>query len=161
MLRSVRWVGVLAVLACALGVKAEFLVNTSTDGDQRDPAVAMTGDGAFVVVWRGLDGDSGGIRARSFLSEDVPLGSEYTVNSAASGSQSNPCVAMDAAGNYAVAWTTPGSDGYEDVVFRRMSLSGIPLSVESRVNGYVTNRQIRPAIGMGSSDEFTIVWESN
>ena len=45
----------------------EFLVNTITNGDQRDPAIAALTDGGFVVTWtREFSSDDLDIRGRAF-----------------------------------------------------------------------------------------------
>jgi hypothetical protein len=55
------------------GLGEEFLVNTTTNQDQRIPSVASKGDLGFVVAWsrRGAD-DSTGVFARSFNRPTVP-----------------------------------------------------------------------------------------
>lgn len=64
------WNGVIAQRFDAAGVAIgeEFIVNTTTEGQQYNPQVQVLADGSYVVVWRsdGQDGDSGGIFAQTF-----------------------------------------------------------------------------------------------
>ncbi|MCH9829044.1 MAG: DUF11 domain-containing protein [Gammaproteobacteria bacterium] len=48
--------------------RTDFVVNTSTEGDQTSPMVAGDADGDFVVVWKGEDqgGESDGIFSRRY-----------------------------------------------------------------------------------------------
>ncbi|MGL5095271.1 MAG: hypothetical protein ACRDD1_06765, partial [Planctomycetia bacterium] len=98
--------GVYAQRYNAAGVAqgAEFRVNTFTTGDQSASAVAMDADGDFVVVWagRGLYGD--GIYARRYNAGGVAQGSEFSVVSNSFGQDWSPMVAMDADGDFVVAW---------------------------------------------------------
>jgi hypothetical protein len=88
---------------------SEFQVNTSTTGQQLDPAVAMDGDGNFFVVWEDLLAPSS-IRGQGFDSGGAVLGTEFQVNAPASNPHS-PSVGSDGAGNFVVVWQSYGS-GY-------------------------------------------------
>ncbi|MGE3817834.1 MAG: DUF4347 domain-containing protein, partial [Isosphaeraceae bacterium] len=104
-------------------VGGEFLVNTYTPSDQTAPAVAMSANGDFVVVWmdRFLDGGVEGIFGQRFNAAGTKLGGQFPVNLTTFGKQMNPDVAMDAAGNFTVVWDSAGqdwSDGQAGVYFR-------------------------------------------
>ena len=110
----------------------EFVVNTTTDGMQRDPIVAMDADGDFVVVWQdesALDGSGFGVFARMFDSLGAPKGDEFQVNIATAGDQRDPHVVCDYMGNFVVTWED-ASGGDFDVKIRRYARDGAPLSGE-------------------------------
>ena len=88
-------------------------VNRYTDNTQAAPAVAMDGDGDFVVAWESLgqDGSQGGIFAQRFDAAGDPLGDWFQVNSYTFGQQRLPEVAMDVDGDFGVVWQ---SDGQSD-----------------------------------------------
>ena len=107
-------------------IGGEVQVNTYTEGDQRNPAVAMDADGDFIVVWESIDGGSGNfnadntydIYARRFSAAGTAREfNEYRVNSELTGHQVNPAVAVDDSGNFAIVWATAGQDFsfYNDV----------------------------------------------
>jgi len=90
----------------------EFRVNTYTTSKQRHAAVAMDSDGDFVVSWwsLGQDGSDYGIYAQQFKASGVPVGNEVRVNLTTTGSQFFPAIAMDADGDFIVAWQSEFQD---------------------------------------------------
>ena len=89
----------------------EFQVNTYTTNNQYDPSVALDDDGGFVVTWssNGQDrGLFGGIFARRFSAAGSPVAAEFQVNAYTIGTQRLPSVALDADGDFVVAWGTSG-----------------------------------------------------
>src|SRR5262249_41410864 len=98
-------------------VGPETLVNTTVAGDQgfftswsgegQVNSVAADANGNYVVVWEGNGvGDSYGVFAQRYLADGTPSGSEFRVNVATAADQVGPVVAMDHAGDFAVAWST-------------------------------------------------------
>jgi len=55
----------------------EFIVNTTTAGDQGSPSIAVLPNGGFIVTWG--DWPSHDIRGRSFASDGSPLSSDFQV----------------------------------------------------------------------------------
>src|SRR5436190_166400 len=97
-------------------VGGEFRVNSYTTNHQTNAAVALDGDGDFVVAWQdgpsgtgdGQDGSSWGIYAQRYNALGVPLGPEFRVNTTTTNAQINPAVSADAAGDFVVAWSQSG-----------------------------------------------------
>ena len=142
---------------------AEFQVNGFITDDQDDPVVAMDADGNFVVAWEsnGPDGSGDGVFARRYDAAGVPQSSWFQVNGFASGSQDNPAVAMDADGDFVVAWDSFGQDGSFDGVFaRRYNAAGVPQGAEFQVNSFTSNQQKDAAVAMDADGDFVVVWES-
>jgi hypothetical protein len=73
----------------------------------------MDADGDFVVAWEsaGQDGYALGVFAQRFDAAGVAQGSEFQVNSFTADSQVRPAAAMDADGDFVVAWDSLGQDG--------------------------------------------------
>lgn len=110
----------LAAMALAQGpVGEEFVVNTTTAGDQDGPKVAMAPDGRFVAVWQEPE-----IRARLFDAAGQPIGDDFQVNADATGEQRAPAVAMHDDGSFLVTWRDLGS-GYEARLF---DAAGTPMT---------------------------------
>jgi len=94
----------------------EFLVNTTTLGDQKWSSVAMDADGDYVITWtsHGNDGSGSGyglgyggewgIFAQRYTAGNIPVGGEIRVNTYTSENQQRPQVAMDADGDFIVTW---------------------------------------------------------
>ena len=92
----------------------EFLVNTFTTFHQKQAAVARDADGDFVVVWTS-DGDpvsrnTFGIVGQRYNAAGVAQGGRFAVNKTLA-VYGFPAIAMDAAGNFAVAWESHDDDG--------------------------------------------------
>jgi hypothetical protein len=142
----------------------EFRVNTTTAGSQRDPAVALDADGDFVVVWTsvGQDGDGGGIYGRRYSAELTARGGEFRINTRTGGHQEAPRVALDAAGDFVVVWTSQGSDGSgAGVAARRYRANGTALGSEFRVNTTTAGTQEAPSVSLDADGDFVVAWHGN
>lgn len=152
-------------------VGQEFQVNTFTSGDQKDPSVAMDENGDFVVVWDSYGGDGAywGVEARKYSANGTPTTStEFTVNSTTAGNQQYPSVAMDATGDFAVAWTssktlyTSPQDGSGAGVFAKYYSADatLPPSSEFQVNTFTSGNQDYPSVAIDDNGDFIVTWES-
>jgi hypothetical protein len=98
--------------ASGVPTTAEFRVNVYTTAAQELPVVAADARGGFVVAWAGAgQGDPGGIFARRYEATGE-VSPEFRVNEATAGEQAGPRVAMDATGDFVVAWTSLDGSGY-------------------------------------------------
>jgi hypothetical protein len=118
--------------------QGEFLINTTTAGDQRRSAVDMDAAGNFVVTWTsaGQDGSGGGIYAQRFDSAGVAVGSEFLVNATTAGDQDYSRVSMNAAGEFVVTWSSFNQDaaGTWGVYAQKYTAAGAVEEAEFRVN---------------------------
>lgn len=142
----------------------EFQVNTYPANDQDSPAVAMGADGRFVVAWQsyGQDGSEYGVFAQRFAADGLPQGGEFRVNTFKAGNQGYPpAIAIDAAGDFVVAWSSQGQDGDGYGVFaRRFHADGTPQGSEFQVNTYTTESQTAGCVAMNPVGELVAVWGS-
>ncbi|MHC4477305.1 MAG: hypothetical protein ACYTEL_16785 [Planctomycetota bacterium] len=151
------------VVAWAIPCRAEFQLNTYTDGDQQYPAIAMGPNGNFVVVWRseGLDGAPPEIYGRRFSASGTPVGDEFQINTtpAVGSTFGDLSVAVDGAGNFVVTWHC-GDGSSEGIAARRYDAQGVPVAGEFLVNTWTDGRQQHPSVAMHDSGEFVITWQS-
>jgi subtilisin-like proprotein convertase family protein len=142
----------------------DFLVNTTTQGTQWRPAVAADPTGDFVVAWAssdGQDGDGSGIYGRRFNAAGQPQGGEFLVNTTTRRSQYNPAVAIDAAGDFVIAWQSNLQDGNGYGVYaQRYNAAGVPQGTEFIANTTTTGDQASPSVGMDPAGNFVIAWSS-
>ena len=131
----------------------EFRVNSATDGDQANAAVAMN-DARRVrrrVGEQGARTASGwGVYARRFDASGAALGGEFRVNSATDGDQTNPSVAMGAVGELRghLVELRPGRRGNPGGSTRSGSTPrGSRLGDEFRVNSATDGDQDEPERG--------------
>ena len=145
----------------------EFRVNTYTTNAQDRPAVTSDASGNFVVVWVSAqqDGSVRGIFGQRYAASGAPLGPEFRVNTYTTSHQRAPDVALDASGNFVVAWSSYTQDGSNYGVFgQRYASSGAPLGPEFRVNTYTTGIRYghsdSSAVTSDALSNFVVVWRS-
>jgi len=151
------------VLACALPAvrAAEVQVNVRTSGSQANPAVALEAAGGSIVVWSShfsAAGRSNDILARRLDPLGGSAGDEFQVNILREGNQTEPAVATNPQGGFAVAWQGPGLDE-EDVFLRLFDPNGTPTTDELLINSRTAGRQIYPSIAMNDA-EIILAWEN-
>lgn len=153
--------GVLARVFNADGSPAgdEFLVNTTTTGNQQSPAVAVGADRRFAVVWESADADGLGVWAQLYDALGQPVGTEVRVNVAETGDQHHPSVMMSDDGSYVVVWQGP--DANADGIHARMNDAlGQPLGDEFLVNTDEAGAQQNPQAAMAGNGFFVVLWQS-
>jgi len=149
--------------AAGVPLGLDFTVNTYASNNQLAPAIAMDPAGDFVIAWDSelKDGSSFGVAARRFNAAAVAQGPEFNVNTFTKGLQFSPAVAMDNAGDFAIAWDSDKQDGSLDGVYvRRYNSAGTALAIELRVNSYTTSVQAAPSIAMDALGDFVVAWDS-
>jgi hypothetical protein len=142
---------------------SEFRVNSITLGVQSDPAIAVDGDGDFVVAYTVQDvGFNRNIYIQCYNGGGVTIGGETRVNTTTVDVQQFPAIAMDAQGDFVVAWQSQNQDGSGSGVYaQRYNAAGVPQGSEVRVNSFTTGQQQSPAIAMDTVGNFVIAWQSD
>jgi hypothetical protein len=141
--------------------------------DQRDPAIATSADGNYVIVGVS-DGTAtdvpyddpanalysqSNIVARRYDRYGNPLSSEFVVNSFLENDQESPDIAMDEYGNFVIVWAGEGELDSQAVYARVFDPYGVPLTGQIRVHEEREGPQWNPTVGMDSSGNFTVVWQ--
>ena len=162
---SDKW-GVYAQQFNADGIKqgAEFRVNTTTTDDQAHASVAMDDDGNFVITWssHNQDGDKWGVYAQLFNAAGVKQGAEFRVNTETGSEQLGSTVAMDADGNFVIAWSSKDQDSDKYGIYaRRFDAAGGALGGEFRVNNSTADDQTAASIAMAADRSFVVTWSSH
>ncbi len=144
---------------------ADFQVNTYTRADQRFPAVAVDGSGAFVVAWQGFLDAPGytndGIHARQFAADGSPRADEFAVSAVSPFDRSRPKIAIDSGGNFAILWV---SDAWyppypaASIQARRFRESGEPLGDEFQASTYAFGSASSPAVASDPDGNFVVAW---
>jgi hypothetical protein len=153
-----------------------MLVNTTVAGSQSRPAVAMDAAGDFVVVWQNQDPDgvATGINGRYFNAKTGQWGQEFSIVTDSSQTPTNPSVAIDTNGNFAVVWqsygqeTTPAGEAPSWGIFgERFVIDGSNASGVSatgsifQVNTFTNLDQVSPTIAMNAAGQFVVAWVSD
>jgi hypothetical protein len=150
-------------------IGGELVVNTYTPNAQYGAQVAVDADGDFVVAWASfaqLDATTD-IFGQRFSSSGSRLGGEFRVNSGAPGDQyflfpPERAIAIDASGDFVVAWNSYEQDGSLDGVFaQRFDSNGAKVAVELQVNVHADDEQSGPAVALAAQGgEFVVAWQS-
>jgi hypothetical protein len=142
---------------------AEFLVNSTVLADQRLPAVAMSGSGAFVIAWEGhgtLGPTFPGIYLQRYDATGTALGTEIAVAGSPLLSVNDVAVAMNASGAFVVAWEENGPAG-RDIAARIYSADGSPIGAAFTVNQTTAANQRQPQLVLDSAGNFAVTWNGN
>ena len=138
----------------------ELKVNTLTEGNQAEPAVATRSSGGFLVVWHGPDGSGNGIFGRAFDAAGQAIGGELQVNDATTYTQAFPRVEMTEEG-FVVIWEGEQQDGDNDGIFARyLGPDGSPMSGEILVNTFTLDAQEKADLTVANDGTLAVVWQS-
>ncbi len=141
----------------------EFQVNTTTAGNQDNPAAAMNLNGRFVVVWESedTDGSGEGIRGRRYDATGAAFGNDFALNTYTTGNQDDPSVAIKFDADFVAVWQSTGQDTDSDGIFaQQFNPSGTTNGAEFQVNTTFVGNQRSPDTALDSSGQFAVVWQS-
>ena len=149
--------------AVALG--GPFALSSDASGFADTPSVAMNASGDFVATFHrenvaGVSGTT--VWARRFSADGTPKGPDGRIGTSTSGQESSPSVAMEADGDYVVAWHEgPGRfEADRDVYARRFNADGTPKGDPFRVNTYTFSSQYGASVAVNDGGAFVITWTS-
>jgi hypothetical protein len=144
-------------------VGTEFKVNTFTNSEQMDPAVAMDSLGNSVIAWHSFsqEGADWGTYAQRYNTSGNTVGAEFRVNTYLPSHQTYPSVAMDNDGDFVIAWSSNLQDGENYGIYgQRYNSSGNTVGPEFHVTTYTTNNQKSSGIAIDSDGDFAVTWSS-
>lgn len=140
----------------------EFVINSNTTSNPAsyNPEVAMDAVGDFVVTWQSEYFDSGSgsiereILARRFDAAGAAQGAEFQVNAVTTGSQVSPTLAMDADGDFVIAWLDSDQAG---VFAQRYNSAG-----QAQGGNFAVHDNsffgVDPAVAMDADGDFVVTF---
>lgn len=137
----------------------EFLVNTTTAGNQLNPNLATLADGNFLISWD--DGWTGDVHARLFAANGIPLGADFRLNTSLEGTQNSNDVTALTGGGFVAVWrsTNTADDGSgESVKGQVFDSSGVKVGGEFLVNSRTFGLQNDPSIVALAGGGFVAAW---
>jgi len=154
------WVAGQLFLADGTKIGPEFQVSTLVGADIDEPAVAMTGDGRFVVVWEdngGLDGSGASVRGQRFAADGTMIGTEMQVNTYTTGFQGSPAVDILDNGSFMVVWHGQGYHATSGIHGQAFAWAGTSLWGEIGINDHIpTGGCSYPNVGIADDTDFVI-----
>jgi hypothetical protein len=158
----------------------QFSLPSDTAGRETQPAIALDGDGNFVVAWSG-GGDYGtnaDVSARLFAADGTPCcnasgepcgpadgptcGEQFLVNELTADTQNGASVARSSDGRFVVVWQTETSedDANKKIAARRFDALGNALGTEFAPH-VAEGVELRDAdVAIDAAGRFVISWET-
>ena len=145
----------------------EFVVNTTTSGDQTGPSITALSNGGFIVAWTdysasGGDTSQAAVRAQVYDPNGLAYGSEILVNTTTSGNQLDPKVIQLAGGNFVVTWADGSASGGDTsgaaVRGQIFTLDGTKVGDEILINNTTARDQYDPDLVARQDGGFDVVW---
>ncbi|WP_032832124.1 hypothetical protein, partial [Pseudomonas sp. GM78] len=142
----------------AVGGKVQ--VNSTTQFNGYEPAIATLSAGGYVVSWsaHNQDGSGAGIYTQRYDVNGTPVGGEVLVNSTTVGFEQQPKIATLSDGGYVVSWVSSGQDGSGTGIYaQRFDASGQAVANTLTLVGDAGDNLIR----LGSGDERIVAGAGN
>jgi Ca2+-binding RTX toxin-like protein len=143
-------------------VAPDFIVNSTTTGDQGSPSLTTLADGRFVATWESDEGGTGNdIRARLFTANGTAIGQDFIVNALRDDRQIDPSIAALSDGRFIVTWVTAvlGAPG-DNIKARIFNANGTAAGTEFQVNSTLADNQYSPEITQLRNGKVVVVWHS-
>ena len=129
------------------------------------PAIAADSTGHFLVAWDGNPGsaDQDNILARRYKFDGTPVTNEFTVNTATSGTQENPDVAINNQRQFVIVFSSEPdpNTNIRDIIGQRYDEFANSIGDEFQINTYEFDDQKYPAVTIKEDGEFITVWQSD
>ena len=157
--------GIYAQRYSADGTKAgaEFLVNSTTANDQKEPSALGLAGGSFVIAWvsQGQDGSGWGVYAQRYTADGLTAGVEFPINTYTDSDQGQPALAALAGGGFVATWISNQDGSGYGVYAKLFSVNGQVTKNEFRVNTEINGNQMAPAVTALAQGGFAVTWVSD
>ena len=146
-------------------IGSDFIVESTTAGDQVIPAITILADGNVAITWTSKDfavGSDHEIRARLFNASGSPLGNDFIVNSTTADLQSHPAITALANGHFVVTWGSgDGADGSSGCIRARLfDANGSAVANDFVANSTSASSQFDPKATALTDGHFVVTWTS-
>jgi Ca2+-binding RTX toxin-like protein len=149
---------------------AEFVVNTSTVGDQLRPIICALVDGGFVISWEdqepSLSDPTGyAIRGQAYTADGARAGAEFLVNTITTADQHSPSLCALSDGGFVVAWTDDSGVAPDTsssaIRVQRFTSDGARSGADFVANSITSSDQYNSAVCGLTGGRFIVAWTDN
>ena len=165
-------VGIKAQVFSAAGatVGAEFLVNTTTSGNQLAPTITGLNNGGFVVAWwdmsaLGADTSLYSVKAQIYGARGAKVGAEFLVNTTTADNQLAPAITSLTNGGFVVTWYDTSGQGGDasssSVKAQIYGAAGAKVGGEFIVNTVTAGSQLYPTTAGLTNGGFVVTWRDD
>lgn len=139
-------------------VGSEFLINTTTPGQQSAPSIAALDDGGWLVCWESKEQDgSYGIFTQRYGPTGTPVGTETIVKTLLSDAPPASTVTVLSDGGWLVTWEDDRAVDTCNIYMLRYDAAGNPTGSEAQVN-ITTALRGTPATTALSDGGWLVTW---
>ena len=143
----------------------EFLVNSTTEGNQSSLRFVPLSDGGFLAFWVSPDGSDLGLRGQRFDSAGGRVGVEFSVNTITTGQQALPSAVLLSTGSVLVGWwdesNADGDGSAGDIRGQIFDSTGAPSGSELllvQIPVSTLSAKSVPALGALPGGGFIMAW---
>ncbi|MGB0850277.1 MAG: PKD domain-containing protein, partial [Bacteroidia bacterium] len=140
----------------------QFLVNSTTSGNQQEPTVAVRGNGDFGIVWSSYDQDGHeyGVFAQFYDSLGAVEKAEFQVNTLTDGNQGHADIASTPAGRYLITYTNDTTQASKEGVYLAVyELNGTSLFTPKMINDRTTDYQEFSAVAAHNEHAWMVAYQ--
>lgn len=157
---ALGWTGLDAVGGGLQPQGLEFPLTRGIPGDQVNPALAIHGDGGW-VVWQdaAIDGEGLGISAIRIGANGAVVGTPRRVNQVTQGDQENPTIIALPDGKSLCLWQG-GPVGFQTIFGRFLSSDGSPLTADLSLSTGDGEHDLDPVAALLTDGTVMVAWTS-
>jgi len=145
-------------------IASEFAVNTTTAGNQQEPAIGMDGTGNMIFAWSDFEPNNAiyQIKTRRFDLNGNALTAETVVNGSINEAHDHSHVAATVEGSHVISYSAYGRDGaYQGIYAQAYNVNGVAAGSDVVVNTESTQfQQLSGAAWRRDSLAMVITWQS-
>ena len=147
-------------------IGAEFLVNSTVDASQDQPAITALGGGGFVITWRDTslvgDNSAAGLKGQIYDATGARVGTEFLINTTTLNTQDQAAITALPNGGFAVTWhdnslLASDASGY-GIRSQVFDAQGNKVGSEWGVNSATAGNQELPAVATLASGALIVGW---
>jgi hypothetical protein len=134
----------------------EYLVNTTTTGDQTYSAVGIDATGDSVVSWSSNQIGSWATYARRYNCSGVAQGCEFQVGTRSSSTATYSAVAMDGVGDFVITWSSCQCGTWTNYG-QQFSAAGVAQGTQFLIGSTTASYQTYTGVAMTATGNFILV----